>query len=67
MWNFLSLTLFCILLGDLSNFAVILIGKRELVNLLCLSSWQFLLSCDCYMALPQDAVGRSAVCDCAMS
>ena len=32
-------------------------GKRELVALLCLSSW-------CLVALPHGAVGWSAVCDC---
>ena len=32
-------------------------GKRELVSLLCLSSW-------CLVALPHGAKSRSPVCDC---
>ena len=47
----------CTLLFVLSGFAIILMGTRELVALLCLSSW-------CLVALPHDAVGWSAVCDC---
>ena len=47
----------CILLCVLSSFAIILMGKRELVALLCLSSW-------CPVALPHGAVSWSAVCDC---
>ena len=40
---------------------LVLIGKRELIALLCLSS----LSCDCYcsVALPRGAVGWSVMCD----
>ena len=37
--------------------AIVLMGKRELVVLLCLSSW-------CLVALPHGVVGWSAVCDC---
>ena len=54
---------FCILLGDLSSFSIILIGKREVITLLCLS---FCFLVICYMALSHDAVGWSAVCNCAM-
>ena len=36
-------------------------GERELVALLCLS---FLVSRYCCVALPHDATGLSAVCDC---
>ena len=49
----------CALFCVLSSFAIILMGKRELVALLCLSS-------DCYsVALPH--LGLSAVCDCGIS
>ena len=55
---------FCItLLRVLSSFAIILMGKRELVALLCLSS----MSCDWYVALSHGAVGWSVVCDCGIS
>ena len=47
----------CTLLCVLSSFTIIFMGKRELVALLCLSSW-------CLVALPRGAVGWSAVCDC---
>ena len=47
----------CTSLCVLSSFAIILMGKRELVALLCLSSW-------CPVALPHGAVSWSAVCDC---
>ena len=47
----------CTLLCVLSSFAIILMGKREPVALLCLSSW-------CPVALPHGAVSWSAVCDC---
>ena len=51
----------CALLCVLSSFAIILMGKRELFALLCLSSWCLLV------ALPHGAVGWSAVCDCDIS
>ena len=38
---------------------IILFGKRELVALLCLSSW----CCDRFVALPHGAMGLSTVCD----
>ena len=48
----------CTLLYIPSSFAIILIGKRELVSLLGLSCW-----CrDGYVALPRRAMGLSAVC-----
>ena len=44
-----------------SSFAIILMGKRELVAIrYTLSSW-------CLVALPHSAVGWSAVCDCGIS
>ena len=45
-----------------SSFVIILMGKRELVSLLSLSSW-----CYCCVALPRGAMGLSAVCDCGIS
>ena len=47
----------CTLLYVLSTLAIILMGKRELIALLCLSSW-------CLVALPHGARSWSAVCDC---
>ena len=47
-----------------SSFAIILMGKRELVDLLSLSS---LLYHDYCVAFPRDAMGLSAVCDCGIS
>ena len=55
----------CALLCVHSSFAIISMGKRELVTLLCLSSWS--QSCDCFVALPHDTMGLSAVCDCGIS
>ena len=57
-------TFCCALLYVLVSFAIILMGKRELVALLCLV---FLVSRDCCLALPHDATGVSAVCDCGIS
>ena len=49
-----------------SSFAIILKRKRELV---CFVFIVLQMSCDCKcsVALPQDAVGWSAVCDCGIS
>ena len=44
-----------------TSFAIILMGKRELVALLCLSFW-FLV-----IVVPCGATGLSAVCDCGIS
>ena len=51
----------CALLYVHSSFAIILMGKGELVALLSCSSH------DCCMALHQGAMGLSAVCDCGIS
>ena len=51
----------CALLCVLSSFAIILMGKRELVALLCLSSW--CLAVD----FPHFTMSWSAVCDCGIS
>ena len=53
----------CMLLYVHSSFAIILMGKRELVALL----FVFLVCCDCFVALPRGAMGLSAVCDCGAS
>ena len=55
----------CALLCVHFSFAIILIGKRERERereswLLC---FVFLVSHDCCMTLPYDAMGLSAVCD----
>ena len=49
----------CALLYVHSSFAIIVMGKRELVA----SLW----SRECCVALPHDATGLSAVCDCGIS
>ena len=54
----------CTLLYNHSKFAIILVGKRELVALLCLS---FLESRDGCVALPRGAMGLYATCDCDIS
>ena len=47
-----------------SSFAIILMGKRELVVLL---SFVFLVSRDGCVSLSRSAMGLSAVCDCGFS
>ena len=55
--GFCNCSMFCYaLLCVHSSFAIISMGKRELVALLCLVSW--------WLVLPHDATGLSAVCDC---
>ena len=54
----------CALLCVHSSFAIILMGKRDLVVLLSLFS---LVSFDCWVALPHDATGLSAFWDCRIS
>ena len=49
----------CTLLYVHSSIAIILMGKRELVALLNLSSW--------CLALPRGVIGLSSVCDCGIS
>ena len=49
------------LLNVHSSFAIILMGKKELVALL---RFVFLVSRGCCVALPRGAMGLSAVCDC---
>ena len=50
----------CTLLYVHSSIAIILMGKRELVALLNLSSW-------CLVMVDGDAMGLSADCDCGIS
>ena len=54
----------CTLFYVHSRFAIILMGKRELVALL---KFVFLVSRDGWVALPRGAIGLSAVCDCGIS
>ena len=54
----------CTLLYVHASIAIILMGKRELVALLNLSSW-CLVMVEC--PLPRDTMGLSAVCDCGIS
>ena len=45
-----------------SSFAIILMGKREKAGFF---AWfVFLVSCDCCVALPCDAISLSMACDC---
>ena len=54
----------CLLFNNLRppSFAIILIGKRERIALLELSSL-----CLCLVSLPHGALGWSAVCNCGIS
>ena len=45
-----------------TSFAIIMIGKRELVVL-----FTFLVSRDCCVALSHGATGLSTVCDCCLT
>ena len=54
----------CTLLYVHSSFAIILMGKRELV---AFSWFVFLVPRDGCVALPRGAMGLSAVCDCGIS
>ena len=53
----------CTLLYGHSRFAIILMGKRELVALLSLSFWCLVI----VVALPRGVMGLSAVFDCGIS
>ena len=53
----------CMLLYVHSSFAINLMGKRAG----CFTLFVFLVSSDCCVALPYDATGLSAVCDCGIS
>ena len=52
----------CALLCVDSSFAIVLIGKRELVAL-----FVFLVSHDCCVGLPHDVTCLFAVCDCGIT
>ena len=63
-------SMFCYaLLCGLSSFAIIMMGKRQLVGLLCFgwSALFVLVSCDCYVAHPHGTMDWSEVCDCGIS
>ena len=55
----------CVLFCVRSSFAIIWMGKRELVVVVFL--FVFLVSRDCYVALPQGDMGLSAVCGISLS
>ena len=55
---------FCALLCVHSSFAIILMGKRELVALLSLSSWCLVIVVWLFLTMPWIL---SAVCDCDIS
>ena len=64
--GFCNRSMFCYaLLYVHSSFAIILMGKRELVALLSLSSWCLVVVIN--VALRSDAMGLSAVCACGIS
>ena len=46
----------CALLYVHSSFAIILMGKRELVALLCLSSWCLVIVVWLFLTMPQDCL-----------
>ena len=54
----------CTLLYVHSSIAIILMGKRELVVLLNLSSWCLVMVERLFLAVPGGGGGLSAVCDC---
>ena len=56
-------TFCCALLYVWSSIAIILMGERAG----CFALFVFLVSCDSCVALPHDAMGLSAVCDCGIS
>ena len=64
LWESVNVLFCCTLLYFHSSFAIILIGKRELVSLLSLSP---VVSRDGCVALPRGAMGLSAVCECGIS
>ena len=64
--GFCNCSMFCCVLqlSVHSSFAIVLMGKRELV---VFALFVFLVSLDCCVALPHDATALSAVCDCGIS
>ena len=62
--GFCNFSMFCCaLLRVHSSFAIILMGKIQPVTFL----FVFLVSRECFVALPHDATGLSAVNDCGIS
>ena len=51
--GFRNCSIFCALMCAYSSFAIILMGKRELVTLLCLSSWCLVIVVWLFLSLTQ--------------
>ena len=63
--EFCNCSMFCCeLLCVHSSFAIILIGEEKAS---CFALFVFLVSGDCCVEFPYDAMGLSAVCDCGIS
>ena len=61
-------SLFCCTLFYVhSSFAIILMGKRGLVDVLSLSSWCLVIIIWLVLAVPCGSMALSAVCDCGIS
>ena len=54
----------CVLLCAHPSFTIILMGEGRAG---CFALFVFLVSHDCFVALPHDATGLSVVCDCGIS
>ena len=64
--GFCFCSMFCYALHSVhSGFAIISMGKRE--SRLLFALFVFLVSYDCYVALPHGTLGLSAVCECGIS
>ena len=59
LWEFVIVLFCCMLLYVYSSIAIIVMGKRELVALLNLSSWCLVMIEQLFLAVP--------VCDCGIS
>ena len=65
LWESVTVLFCCVLLCVHFSIAIILMGKRELVALLILSSWCLVIVE--WLFLVVRAVGLSAVCECGIS
>ena len=63
MWYSVIVLCFVVCYFVHSSFAIILMGKGELVALFVF----FPMSCDCCVNLPSGVTGLSAICDCGIS
>ena len=52
LWEYVIALCFCMILYVRSNFAIILMGKRELVAMLSLSSWCLVIGVWLFLAVP---------------